>query len=142
MKQTFCALLLAASGVGCGDGATTSCAGTQQYMVQLTATGLDAYEGKAVRVMTSVSKPEGCRGTGAAIVAHGAVALTVSNGFTPTLAVYPSLAAYVDRDDDGRCNDGLTWTSITTAIADRPTAINLTSADFTDRDGEACSSFP
>lgn len=140
MKLIIWPCLLAAA--GCSGGALASCPAQQQYTVQMTATGLDAYEGETVRLMTSVAKPDGCRGDAAAVVDRGTVALTIHNGFTPSLAVYPSVAAYVDRDGDSRCNDRLTWSSIMTAFADRPTTVMLTSADFTDRDSQACPLFP
>lgn len=139
--SALCACLAGACG---GNGAGLSepaCADGQEYAITLSATGLSAFDGRQAYVMTSMPRPR-CRADDMATVVGGALSLTLRNRFKGELAVYPSVAVYVDRDGNGACDGDPAFSTITTAFADRPTRQELTGNDFDDQNATACALFP
>jgi hypothetical protein len=103
---------------------------TFEYRFILIGTGFDLYEGRQLVVQTADSSSKTCRASGAIRIQDGAFQIEVVN---LAASSYPSIDAFVDLDDNGRCSDSVDakWHVNPAWTSGAPTrTMNLTATNF------------
>lgn len=115
----------------------TSCPGAGSIDFRAELTGLQSYDGK--RVYFAAIEPEPHAGGAiehrtmhlSTMIRSGAASAQCSNALSPNMS-YPALAAFVDVNNDGQCNDGDLGFDIIYYgwVEGAPITLNATAANF------------
>jgi hypothetical protein len=101
-----------------------------EYRVILIGAGFDAYEGRTLVAVTTDSRSNPCRASGTTTIRDGAFQIELVNLAATN---YPTVDAFIDLDDDGRCSDSVDAKWQVTLTASRgigPVIRNLTPTNF------------
>ncbi len=103
---------------------------TFEYRFILIGTGFDPYEGRNIVAVTADSGSKTCRASGTTRIQDGAFEIELVN---LAASNYPSIDAFVDLDDNGKCSHTIdaTWHVSPAWSNMTPTrTMNLTLSDF------------
>jgi hypothetical protein len=103
---------------------------TFEYRFILIGTGFDLYEGRNLVAVTADSSSNTCRASGTTRIQDGAFEIELVN---LAASNYPSIDAFVDLDDDGKCSNSVDakWhVSPAWSPSTPPRTMNLTPTNF------------